>query len=155
MVGGTTGRSGDTLRHAFVAQIGRNWAVAIPVALFALAALIVPTMTRVANADDWSFASAVETLDRDGRFIAARQAQLDGDRADRVGRAFARIAGHNLGALRLTVRTAIGALVFYAILRMLGVSRNRMLGTSVLLFNPLVSPAFTFTPDPHVTAWLL
>lgn len=149
---------GKTLRHAFAA-IGRNWVVAIPIALFALAALIVPTMTRIASSDDWPFARAVQTLHDESKLVAPSGTTLTAIGQVAWGDLFAQIFGFNLGVLRLStvVVTAMGAVAFYAILRMLGVSRNRsVLGTSLLLFNPLSFVlAFTFLPDPHLTAWVL
>ncbi|MGN6031831.1 MAG: glycosyltransferase family 39 protein, partial [Thermomicrobiales bacterium] len=75
------------------------------------------------------------------------------------GGLFALVFGMDLGVMRLStvVAVAIGAMALYAILRMLGVSRNRsVLGTTLYLFNPLSFVlSFTFMTDPHFTSWLL
>jgi hypothetical protein len=64
-----------------------------------------------------------------------------------------------LGVMRLStvVMVALGAIALYAILRQLGVSRNRSaLGVAVHLFNPLsFMLAFTFMTDPHFMSVML
>lgn len=150
--------AGRTLREALRA-IGRNWAVLIPLALFALAAVIVPTMTNIATTDDWGYTRSVEELFWNNHLVVYPVVAATAIGQVFWGGLFALIFGMDLGVMRLStvVAVAIGAVALYAILRMLGVSRNHsVLGTTLYLFNPLSFVlSFTFMTDPHFTSWLL
>ncbi|MGC4104761.1 MAG: glycosyltransferase family 39 protein [Thermomicrobiales bacterium] len=150
--------AGATLRHAFGAT-GRNWAVLIPLVLFALAAFVVPTMTDVALAGDWLYTRAVEDLYWNIDLVAYPAMAASAMGQILWGGLFALVFGMDPGTMRLStvVATGIGAVALFAILRMLGVSRNRsVLGTTLFLFNPFgFALAFSFLPDAHFTAWML
>lgn len=156
--GGDGWSAGRTVRNA-AGAIGRNWAVAIPVALFAIAALIVPTMTQIATTDDWGYTRSVEELYWNIHLVVYPVVAATAIGQVFWGGLFALVFGMDLGVMRLStvVAVAIGAVALYAILRMLGVSRNRsVLGTTLYLFNPLSFVlSFTFMTDPHFTSWLL
>ncbi|MGN6030916.1 MAG: hypothetical protein ACTHQE_04555, partial [Thermomicrobiales bacterium] len=116
--------AGRTVRDAFGA-LGRNWAVAIPIALFAIAALIVPTMTQIATTDDWGYTRSVEELYWNIDLVVYPVVAATAIEQVVWGGLFALVFGMDLGVMRLStvVAVAIGAMALYAILRMLGVSR--------------------------------
>lgn len=133
--------------------------MAIPLALFAVAAVIVPTMTNIATTDDWGYTRSVEELYWNIDLVVYPVVAATAIGQVFWGGLFALVFGMELGVMRLStvVAVAIGAAALYAILRMLGVSRNRsVLGTSLYLFNPLSFVlSFTFMTDPHFTSWML
>ncbi len=142
-----------------LATIARNWPVLVPLVLFAIAAIIVPTMTNVAMTDDWGYTRSVEILYWDIKLTVFPVVAATAIGQVFWGGLFALIFGMTLGVMRLStvVAVAIGAVALYALLRQLGVSRSRSaMGTSLYLFNPLTFIlSFTFMTDPHFTSWML
>ncbi|MGI8486729.1 MAG: ArnT family glycosyltransferase [Thermomicrobiales bacterium] len=136
-----------------------NWQVLIPLVLFAIAAVIVPTMTNIATTDDWGYTRSVEILYWDIKLTVFPVVAATAIGQVFWGGLFALIFGMTLGVMRLStvVAVAIGAIALYALLRQLGVSRSRSaMGTSLYLFNPLTFVlSFTFMTDPHFTSWML
>jgi hypothetical protein len=137
----------------------RNWPVLIPLALFAIAATIIPTMTNVATTDDWAYTRAVEILYWDVRLTMFPVVAATAVGQVFWGGLFALLFGMELGVMRLSsvVMVAIGAIALYTILRQLGVSRSRSsLGMAVYLFNPLsFILSFSFMTDPHFASAML
>lgn len=144
---------------AAVQAVMSNWPVAVPLLLFAIAAVIVPTMTNVATTDDWGYTRSVEILYWDIRLTVFPVVAATAIGQILWGGLFALIFGMDLGVMRLStvVMVALGAAALYAILRQLGVSRSRgALGTALYLFNPLTFVlSFTFMTDPHFTSLML
>jgi 4-amino-4-deoxy-L-arabinose transferase-like glycosyltransferase len=140
------------------AWLRKHWMVLAVLAAFALAAMIVPTLTPVAISDDWTYARSVQILLAEGQLtifpvvVATAAFQIV------WGALFGFLFGPTLGVFRLStvVITALGGLALYGLCRELGVSRPRSaFGVAVLLFNPLVFVlAFTFMTDPHFVALL-
>lgn len=152
----------SSVGHQFQAalrMIGTNWPVLIPIALFAIAAIIVPTMTNIATTDDWGYTRSVETLYWDIRLTVYPVVAATAIGQVFWGGLFALVFGMTLGVMRLStvVIVGIGAVALYALLRQLGVSRSRSaMGISLYLFNPLTFIlSFTFMTDPHFTSWML
>jgi hypothetical protein len=127
--------------------------------LFAIAAMIVPTMTNIATTDDWGYTRSVEILywDIELKIFPVVAATAVGQVL--WGGLFALIFGMTLGVMRLStvVMVALGAIALYAILRQLGVSKGRSAtGMALYLFNPLTFVlSFTFMTDPHFTSIML
>jgi hypothetical protein len=136
---------------------------AVPVgavlALFAIAALIVPTMTQVATTDDWGYTRSVEILLDEGVLKVFPVVAATAVGQILWGALFGAVFGMSLGMMRVStlVMVALGAVALYAILRQLGVSRGRgALGMALWLFNPLTfSLAFTFMTDAHFASAML
>ncbi len=150
-------RGHDATRYA--QSIVANWPVLVPLALFAIAAMIVPTMTNLATTDDWAYSRAVEILYEDGKLVMFPVVAATSIGQVLWGGLFALTFGMSLGVMRLStvVMVGIGAIALYAILRQLGVSRSRSsFGIALYLFNPLSFVlSFTFMTDPHFTSWML
>lgn len=131
----------------------------IPIVLFAIAAMIVPTMTDIATTDDWGYTRSVEILLDEGhlRIFPVVAASAVGQVL--WGALFALVFGMTLGVMRLStvVMVALGSIALYAILRQLGVSKGRSAaGMALWLFNPLgFILSFTFMTDPHFISVLL
>ncbi|HEU0164909.1 MAG TPA: hypothetical protein VFQ54_07680, partial [Thermomicrobiales bacterium] len=144
---------------AVVATVLRNWPFAIPIALFAVAAMIVPTMTQIATTDDWGYSRSVEILVEDGHLTVFPVVAATAVGQILWGALFGEIFGLDLGVMRLStvVAVAIGGMALFGLLRQLGVSRWRSsMGVSLYLFNPLsFILSFTFMTDPHFTSWML
>jgi len=151
--------SADERFRGATRAIANNWAVLIPLVLFAIAAVIVPTMTNVSTTDDWGYTRSVEILYWDIKLTVFPVVAATAIGQVFWGGLFALIFGMTLGVMRLStvVAVAIGAIALYALLRQLGVSRSRSaMGTSLYLFNPLTFVlSFTFMTDPHFTSWML
>lgn len=136
-----------------------NWPVLIPLVLFAIAAMVIPTMANIATTDDWGYSRSVEILVEDLhlRIFPVVAATAVGQVL--WGALFAAIFGMTLGVMRLStvVIVAVGAVALYAILRQLGVSKGRSAtGMALYLFNPLgFILSFTFMTDPHFISVLL
>ncbi len=133
--------------------------VGVVLALFAIAAFIVPTMTPVATTDDWGYTRSVEILLDDGTLKVFPVVAATAVGQILWGALFGAVFGMSLGMMRVStlVMVALGAVALYAILRQLGVSRGRgALGMAVWLFNPLtVSLAFSFMTDAHFASAML
>jgi hypothetical protein len=146
-------------RRAGLASLPSHWPLLIPLLAFAVAAMIVPTMTNVATTDDWGYTRAVEILYYDSELVMFPVVAATAIGQVMWGGLFALVFGMELGVMRLStvVMVALGAIALYAILRQLGVSHWRSaLGAGLYLFNPLAfTLAFTFMTDPHFASWML
>jgi 4-amino-4-deoxy-L-arabinose transferase-like glycosyltransferase len=150
----------------FASQIGllahplqAHWRLLAVLAAFALAAVVVPTMTPVATTDDWSYARSAQILLAEGRLTIFPVVVATAIVPVAWGALFGLVLGPELGVFRLSTvaMTAIGAIALYGLCLDLGVSRPRSaLGVASFLFNPLVFVlAFTFMTDPHFVALLV
>lgn len=146
-------------RRSTLRSLWSNWPLAFPLIAFAIAAMIVPTMTNVATTDDWGYTRAVEILYYDSELVMFPVVAATAIGQVLWGGLFALIFGMELGVMRLStvVVVGMGAIALYAILRQLGVTRWRSsFGAALYLFNPLAfTLAFTFMTDPHLTSWML
>jgi hypothetical protein len=135
------------------------WPAAVMLALFAIAATIVPTMTQVATTDDWGYTRSVEILLDEGTLKVFPVVAATAVGQILWGALFGAVFGMSLGMMRVStvVMVALGGVALYAILRQLGVSRGRSaLGMGVWLFNPLTfSLAFSFMTDAHFASAML
>ncbi|MGH2615601.1 MAG: hypothetical protein ACRDJC_10210 [Thermomicrobiales bacterium] len=142
-----------------VAWVRANWAVLAVFLAFALAAVVVPTLTPVATTDDWAYTRSAQILLEEGRLTVFPVVAATAVFQIVWGALFGLLFGPAFGVFRLStvVITALGALALYALCRELGVSRGRgALGVATLLFNPLVFVlAFTFMTDAHFMALLV
>jgi len=137
----------------------RNWPFVLILAAFAVAAMIVPTMTGIATTDDWGYMRSVEILIDEGTLKVFPVVAATAVGQILWGAIFALTFGMSLGVMRLStvVMAALGGIALYAILRQLGVSKSRSaLGMGVWLFNPLTfALSFSFMTDPHFSAVML
>jgi len=134
-------------------------------AAFALAAIVVPTLTPTSTTDDWTYARSAQILLSRGGLTVFPVVVATAIFPIAWGAFFGFLFGPQLGIFRLStvVITALGALALYGLCRELGVSRPRSaLGVATYLFNPLVFMlTFTFMTDPHfvallaIASWLL
>ncbi len=139
--------------------VRRHWALTGVLALYALAAMIVPTGASTLVGDDWIFVRSVETLVRSGDLeilpISAPTAVFH----VAWGALFATVFGFSFGAIRLSTVVLVGlsGWAFYGLCRELGISPARSaLGTAVYLFNPLFFVlGFSFMTDAPFTALLV
>ncbi len=153
-------RRGSRLARVVLTVGRRHWAVTGTLALYALAALIVPTGASTLVSDDWIFVRSVETVVREGKLeilpISAPTAVFH----VAWGALFATVFGFSFGAIRLSTVVLVGlsACAFYGLCRELGISLARSaLGTAVYLFNPLLFVlGFSFMTDaPSRPCWSL
>lgn len=149
-------------RHAALGvhrTLVHEWPVLIALAVFAAAAIIVPTMTNIATTDDWAYTRSVEHLYWDIKLVVFPVVAASAVGQIFWGGLFALLFGMSLGVMRLStvVMVALGGVALYSVMRQLGVSRSRsLLGAMVYLFNPLTFVlAFTFMTDPHFTSVML
>jgi hypothetical protein len=142
-----------------VGSVIRNWPAAVVLALFALSAVIVPTMTQIATTDDWGYTRSVEILLDEGELKVFPVVAATAVGQILWGALFGAVFGMSLGMMRIStvVMVALGGIALYAILRQLGVSRSRAaLGMAVWLFNPLTyALAFSFMTDAHFASAML
>ncbi|MGI9148391.1 MAG: hypothetical protein ACR2IK_17890 [Chloroflexota bacterium] len=134
-------------------------AVALPLAAYAVAALIIPTLANVAVTDDWVYYRGVETLLLQHQLRVHEMSSAATVFQTLWGAAFASLFGLSFGVLRVStvVMVAVGGLAFYALSRELSLSRGwSVLGMAACLFHPLfLSLAYTFMTDPHFVALVL
>lgn len=146
-------------RASFRRSVARNWPVLIPLVLFAIAAMVVPTMTNIATTDDWGYTRSVEILLDEGHLRVFPVVAATAVGQILWGALFALTFGMTLGVMRLStvVMVALGSIALYAILRQLGISQGRSaVGMALYLFNPLgFILSFTFMTDPHFVSVLL
>ncbi len=150
---------GPWLACVCLTAVRRHWTIIGVLALYALAAQIVPTGASTLVSDDWIFVRSVETLVRTGDLeilpISAPTAVFQ----VAWGALFATVFGFSFGALRLSTVVLVGlsACAFYGFCRELGISPARSaLGTAVYLFNPLLFVlGFSFMTDAPFTALLV
>src|SRR5215216_3514669 len=142
-----------------VAWLRANWALLAVYVAFALAAIVVPTLTPVATTDDWAYARSAQILLDQARLTIFPVVAATAVFQIVWGALFGFIFGPTLGIFRLStvMITALGGLALYGLCRDLGVSRERgALGVATFLFNPLVFVlAFTFMTDAHFMALLV
>ena len=142
-----------------VAWMRANWALLAVYAAFALAAVVVPTLTPVATTDDWAYARSAQILLDQARLTIFPVVAATAVFQIVWGALFGFIFGPTLGIFRLStvVITALGGLALYGLCRDLGVARGPgALGVATFLFNPLVFVlAFTFMTDAHFMALLV
>lgn len=154
-----TGTAASGIPRRYLRSVVTEWPMLIPIVLFAIAAMIVPTMTDIATTDDWGYTRSVEILLDEGhlRIFPVVAASAVGQVL--WGALFALVFGMTLGVMRLStvVMVALGSIALYAILRQLGVSKGRSAaGMALWLFNPLgFILSFTFMTDPHFISVLL
>src|SRR3954471_6864080 len=142
-----------------VAWMRANWALLAVYAAFALAAVVVPTLTPVATTDDWAYARSAQILLGQARLTIFPVVAATAVFQIIWGALFGFIFGPTLGIFRLStvVITALGGLALHGLCRDLGVARgSSALGVATFLFNPLVFVlAFTFMTDSHFMALLV
>ena len=148
-----------TRREAAYDVTGDTVAVGFVLALFAIAAVIVPTMTEVATPGDWRYIRSVDILLDEGRLTVFSDGSATAVGQILWGALFGAVFDMSPGMMRVStlVMVASGAVALYAILRQVGVSRPRgALGMTVWLFNPLtVSLAFSFMTDAAFASAML
>ncbi|MDQ3780217.1 MAG: hypothetical protein M3354_06715 [Chloroflexota bacterium] len=134
-------------------------AIAIVMALYLLAARIVPVMTPTAVGDDWVYARSVEILLREGDLRILDLSVVTLVFQVVWGALFALILGESFGALRLSTVVLVGlsGLACYGLCRELSITRSRAaLGAAVYLFNPLTFVlTYSFMSDANFTALLV
>ena len=135
-------------------------AVAVVLGLYALSAVVVPTLTAVATTDDWAYARSVEILHDEHRLTIFPVVAATAVFQVVWGALFAALLGGvTFGVVRLSTVaiTALGALALYGLCRQLNVDRHRSaLGAASYLFNPLSYVlSFSFMTDPHFAALLI
>ncbi len=146
-------------RRRLGARARRHRALAVVLALYALAALVVPTLTPAPVSDDWVYARSVEILFAEGRVRILDLSVVTLIFQIAWGGLFSLVLGPTFGALRLStvVLVFIAGIALYGLCRELGVSRQgSALGAAAYLFNPLAFVlAFSFMSDPQLTALIV
>jgi len=126
---------------------------------FALAAVVLPTMTPVALWDDWMYARSVEDLVLRGQLRIHELSAANLLFQLLWSWPFAKLLGMTLGVLRLSTVVLVGlsGWALYGLLRELGVERvPAALGTALYLFNPLALVlTYSFMTDAQFTALLV
>src|SRR5829696_8465714 len=138
-----------------VAWMRVNWALLAVYVVFALAAVVVPTLAPVATTDDWAYARSAQIVLDEARLTIFPVVAATAVSQIVWGALFGFIIEPTLGIFRLStvVITALGGLALYGLCRNLGVARGRgALGVATFLFNLL---AFTFMTDAHFMALLV
>lgn len=132
------------------------WGVLI---VYALSAILIPTLAPVSISDDWTYARSVEYLVGEGRFKILSVAAATQVFQLFWGSAFAYIFGLSFGVMRLStvVLVCLSGLAIYGICRELSLSRARSAsGVAIYLFNPVLYPiTFSFMSDPHFLGLLV
>ena len=146
-------------RPAIVGLLLRHGSIAAVLAGYAVAALIVPTMTAAPVGDDWVYTRSVEILWQEGELRILDLSVVTLVFQVAWGALFAAIFGLGFGALRLSTVTLmlLSGWACYGLCRELGVARAQSaLGAAAYLFNPLAFVlGFTFMTDPQFTALLV
>ncbi|MFT4039562.1 MAG: hypothetical protein QM692_15350 [Thermomicrobiales bacterium] len=136
-----------------------NWPILLVFVAFAVAAVIVPTLTNVSTTDDWAYSRSAQILVQEGRLVIFPVVAASSVFPVLWGALFGALFGPTLGVFRLAtvVITALGGVLLYALCRDLGVTRGRAaLGVAAWLANPLVFIlAFTVMTDAHFVTMLL
>jgi hypothetical protein len=131
----------------------------VVLALFATAAVVVPTLLPIATTDDWAYARSAQILLAEGRLEIFPVVAATAVFQVIWGALFGLLFGSELGVFRLStvVMTALGAVALYGLCRHLGATASRAaLGAAAYLFNPLAfALAFSFMTDPHFASLLL
>ena len=128
-------------------------------ACFALAAIVLPTMTPVGLWDDWMYARSVEDLILHGHLRIHELSAANLLFQILWSWPFAKLFGVTFGVLRLSTVVLVGlsGWALYGLLRELGVERGlAALGTALYLFNPLgLVLTYSFMTDGQFTALLV
>ncbi len=126
---------------------------------FAIAAVIVPTLTQVSTTDDWAYSRSAQILVEEGRLTIFPVVAATAVFPVFWNALFGILFEPTLGSFRLAtvVITALGGVALYALCGDLGVTRGRAaLGVAAHLANPLTFVlAFTVMTDAHFVALLL
>jgi hypothetical protein len=126
---------------------------------FALAAIVLPTMTPVGLWDDWMYARSVEDLVLRGQLHIHELSAANLLFQILWSWPFAKLFGLTFGVLRLSTVVLVGlsGWALYGLLRELRVERGlATLGTALYLFNPLgLVLTYSFMTDGHFTALLV
>lgn len=142
-----------------LAPARRWWPLGIVLACYAIAALIVPTMTSAPVSDDWVYARSVEILVQQHHLKILDLTVVTLIFQVAWGALFAKIFGLGFGALRLSTVTLmfLSGIALYGLCRELTISRSRSaLGTAAYLFSPLCFVlGFSFMSDPQFAALLV
>lgn len=142
-----------------LAWVRSRWALLIVLLGFAVAAVIVPTLTQVSTTDDWAYSRSAQILVQEGRLTIFPVVAATAVFPVLWNALFGLLFEPTLGIFRLAtvVITALGGVALYALCLDLGVSRGRAaLGVAAHLANPLTFVlAFTVMTDAHFVATLL
>jgi hypothetical protein len=134
-------------------------AVLAVLAGFALAAMVLPTMTPVALWDDWMYARSVEDLVLRGHLRIHELSAANLLFQVLWSWPFAKLFGMTFGVLRLSTVVLVGlsGWALYGLLRELHIERGlATLGAALYLFNPLgLVLTYSFMTDGHFTALLV
>lgn len=137
----------------------RNWPLFAVLTLFALCALIVPTLTPVATTDDWGYSRSVEIFRETGELTVFPVVAATAVFQILWGVLFSYLFGMSLGVMRVAtlVMSGIGGAAAYWLCRQLGMTPSRAgLGAAAYLFNPLsFILSYTFMTDAHFTALMV
>lgn len=136
-----------------------TWPLLVVLLGFAIAAVIVPTLTQVSTTDDWAYSRSAQILVQEGRLTIFPVVAATSVFPILWNALFGMIFEPTLGIFRLAtvVITALGGVALYALCGELGVSRGRAaLGVGAHLANPLTFVlAFTVMTDAHFVTMLL
>jgi hypothetical protein len=126
---------------------------------FALAAMVLPTMTSVALWDDWMYARSVEDLVLRGHLRVHELSAANLLFQVLWSWPFAKLFGLTFGVLRLSTVVLVGlsGWALYGLLRELRIERGlAALGVALYLFNPLgLVLTYSFMTDGQFTALLV
>lgn len=126
---------------------------------FALAAMVLPTMTPVALWDDWMYARSVEDLVLRGHLRIHELSAANLLFQVLWSWPFAKLFGMTFGVLRLSTVVLVGlsSWALYGLLRELRIERGlAALGVALYLFNPLgLVLTYSFMTDGQFTALLV
>jgi hypothetical protein len=126
---------------------------------FALAAMVLPTMTPVALWDDWMYARSVEDLVLRGHLRIHELSAANLLFQVLWSWPFAKLFGMTFGVLRLSTVVLVGlsGWALYGLLRELRIERGlAALGAALYLFNPLgLVLTYSFMTDGQFTALLV
>lgn len=125
-------------------------------AVYILAAFIIPTLAPVSISDDWTYVRSVEILHDTGRVDVLPVAAAAVVFQTLWAGLFTLIFGLSFGVIRLATVSLMffSGVAMYGICRELGADQRRSaLGAAVYLFNPLAFVlGYTFMSDPYFTA---
>ena len=126
---------------------------------FAVAAVIVPTLTPVSTTDDWAYSRSAQILVQEGRLTIFPVVAATAVFPVLWNAIFGLVFEPTLGVFRLAtvVITALGGVALFALCGDLGISRGRAaLGVAAHLANPLTFVlALTVMTDAHFVTLLL
>ena len=142
-----------------LAWLRKSWPLLAVLLGFAVAAVIVPTLTQVSTTDDWAYSRSAQILVEEGRLVIFPVVAATAVFPVLWNALFGFLFEPTLGVFRLAtvVITALGGVALSALLGELGVTRGRAaLGVAAHLANPLTFIlAFTVMTDAHFVTMLL